>query len=154
LPISKSDEISDSVPWATEYVPGVTPSAISILTVVPAGDYTLQGDVNGYANASVIWNDANTSIETIAATYHEFSDDGMSFVSGYENVTIKPSSLTLRQYDWYSDIVSVGAFNGTKLTSADGFHLKIDALGSGFEANGTLKTTVDGVSCYQPCNGC
>jgi hypothetical protein len=144
-------EISDEVPWATKYVPGMV---IPGRPVPAAGQYTLQGSVQGYADVSILWDSSNRSIQTVSATYHNFSNDGLNFVNGDENVTSTSLSLTFSEYDWYSNITSTGVITGTKLTSPDGFHASIDVLVNDFSANGTLTTTIDGVSYLQPCNGC
>lgn len=151
LAIEPVPEAPDEVPWGLKYTPGMT---VPTTPLVPPGHYTLRGASSGFANVSIAWNVANTSVHSASAMYFNHSEDGLSFINGYENVTTTPVNLTLSRYDWYSAIVSTGAINGTKLTSHDGFHLSIDILQNFFEANGTLVTTVDGVSYRQPCNGC
>jgi hypothetical protein len=54
--------------------------------------------------------------------------------------------------DWVSDVVQTGAVNAVKVTGPGGFHLTIDAVENIFEANGTLSTTIDGVTYQQPLN--
>ncbi|KAI0454889.1 hypothetical protein F5B21DRAFT_524284 [Xylaria acuta] len=76
--------------------------------------------------------------------------------SGSANVTIKDSaddSASIKsvavQYSGYSEAVEAYS---TKKTSADGFHLSVDAFINTFEANGTLTTTVDDSVYLQPLN--
>jgi hypothetical protein len=85
-------------------------------------------------------------------TYHNFSDDGLNQLNGYENVTSTSLSETLLQVDWYSDLVSVGKTLSTKKTSPTGFHLWIDLLETVFNSTGSLTTTIDGVVYVQPAN--
>jgi hypothetical protein len=143
--------ISDDIPWALKYIPGMV---IPGRPTPAAGQYTLYGNSSGFANVSLVRDSTNTSIKTVAVTYHNFCDDGVNFVNGYENVTSTSLGLTSAEYDWYSDITSTGVSNGTKVTGPDGFHASIDVLTNFFEANGTLTTTIDGVDFEQPCNDC
>ncbi|KIM99281.1 hypothetical protein OIDMADRAFT_43233 [Oidiodendron maius Zn] len=152
LPIKSVAEAPDDIPWGTKYVPGMTLTAAEI--TVPAGEYTLQGNLFGYADVSITLNNANTALQTVSVAYHQFSDDGINFVAGYENVTLTPVNITLNRWDWFSNITSTGPVSGTKVTSSDGFHMEIDEVWNFFEANGTLTTTIDGVSYRQPCNYC
>ncbi|KAI0459948.1 hypothetical protein F5B21DRAFT_511153 [Xylaria acuta] len=86
----------------------------------PKGAYTLDGSV--------------------AITYENFSDNGRTFLNGYENVASRYPSVTLNTVDWYSDLVQSRETQATKITSDDGFHLTIYVLINNFEANGTLAT--------------
>lgn len=146
-------EAPDVIPWATPYVPGETVPAITS-NYPPEGSYTLQGAVNGSAEVVITENADRTGVQSVAVTYHDFSDDGVNFLRGTENVTGSVPSATLNQVDWFSDLERVGPTSrSTKITSPDGFHLEIDALTNLFEANGTLTTTIDGVVYVQPLNG-
>lgn len=144
------EPVSDEVPWGTPYVPGSTklerPS-------VKAGNYTLKGKKSGTASVSISYGQDSPSTISVNATYHNFSDDGQSFLNGPEKVTSTSPSVTLNHVDWYSDIVSTGEQEGTKKTSPEGFHLEIDTMTNIFNANGTLTTTVDGEVFKQPANG-
>ena len=147
------EPISDQVPWGTPYVPG---SASPKRASVKAGNYTLKGKKSGFASVSISYGSSDStkqSITAVGSTYHNFSDDGLSFLDGPEKVTSTSLSTTLNRLDWYSDLVSTGQQKGTKKTSPDGFHLQIDALTNIFNANGTLTTTVDGHVYKQPANG-
>jgi hypothetical protein len=64
----------------------------------------------------------------------------------------RPNPLTT-VVDWYSNLFQNGIDTGTKLTSADGFHLNINILTNLFNATGTLTTTIDGQVFTQPANG-
>ncbi|KAK3935851.1 hypothetical protein QBC46DRAFT_461846 [Diplogelasinospora grovesii] len=151
LPVEPVSEASDEVPWGLKYTPGME---IPAAPKLPGGEFTLRAATSGYANVSIAYDPTDAYIETIAVTYHDYSEDGLSFVSGRENITVTPINATLNRLDWFADIVSTGAMNGTKLTSPDGFHMADDLNGNIFEANGTMVSTVDGVSWSQPCNAC
>jgi hypothetical protein len=144
------DPIPDIVQWATPYVPG---SADPALSHIPEGNYTLKGQKTGSARVVITENAAGTGIKSVAVTYKDYSDDGLSKLNGHENVTSTPKTFSLAVLDWYSDIVQTGKVEGTKRTSADGFHLAIDVLTNIFDANGTLTTTIDGNVYTQPLNG-
>lgn len=150
IPIPSVEPLSDTIPWATPYSPGYVPPP---LLIIPSGTYTLQGAVAGSAEVTIAANVDTTSIESVAVTYTHFSDDGLTFLDGTENVTTRNPTVTLNVVDWYSDLVQSGQTNATKKTSPDGFHLSIDALTNIFDANGTLSTTVNGTLYTQPANG-
>ncbi|OTA60085.1 hypothetical protein K449DRAFT_435762 [Hypoxylon sp. EC38] len=150
IPIPPVEPLSDTIPWATPYEPGhIPPPPLNI----PSGTYTLRGAVAGSAEVTIVSNVEATSIESVAVTYTHFSDDGLTFLDGTENVTTRNPTITLNVVDWYSDLVQSGQTNATKKTSPDGFHLSIDALTNIFDANGTLSTTVNGTLYTQPANG-
>lgn len=151
-PIEQKDveTVSDEVPWGTPYTPGdKTPER----SYPGAGNYTLTGKKSGSASVSIAYGHNNPSIMTVGATYHNYSDDGWSFISGSEKVKLTPVSVTLNRVDWFSDIVSTGKQKGTKKTGPGGFHLEIDTMTNIFNANGTLTTTIDGEVFKQPANG-
>ncbi|KAL0262313.1 hypothetical protein SLS55_003756 [Diplodia seriata] len=143
-------EASDVVPWGTPYVPGERPPAREY---PGAGTYTLVGKAAGEAEVVLGENADGTALANVVVTYRGFSDDGLTFLDGRENVTTANPSPTLEVVDWYSDLVQTGKTNATKKTSPDGFHLRIDVMTNIFEANGTLTTTVDGKEWKQPANG-
>lgn len=154
LPVVDVPDISDDIPWGLKYTPGMT---IPAAPVPPAGQYTLSGESSGSADVTIILDSStNASVSSVAVTYHDYSDDGVNFLTGFENATITPINITMSQWDWYSDIKSTGPeYNGSKVTSEDGFHLQLDVLHNFFNATGTLTTTIDGVDTwYQPCNYC
>ncbi|KAI0840330.1 hypothetical protein F5Y06DRAFT_285715 [Hypoxylon sp. FL0890] len=137
IPITPVEELSDTIPWATPYEPGSVPSAP---LAISSGTFTLQGAAAGSAQVTIAVNADGTAIDSVAVTYTNFSDDGLTFLDGAENVTTRNPSITLNVVDWYSDL-------------PDGFHLSIDALTNIFDANGTLSTTVNGTLYTQPANG-
>ena len=143
-------EAVDDIPWGTKFVPG---SSIPTRSAIPPGNYTLKGASHGYASVRVSRKSSKPLTESVAVTYHNYSDDGVNALRGMENVTYIAPSITLTHLDWFSDLVQTGPRNGTKKTSADGFHLTIDLLDPDFQANGTLTTTVNGVVWRQPRNG-
>lgn len=137
------------IPWGTKYVPG---SSFPTRSGIPEGNYTLNGAHHGHANVRIVENPSMTAIKSIAVTYHYYSDDGLNFLNGMENVTYTALSMTGVHLDWRSDLVQTGPWNGTKKTSEDGFHLTVDLMESKFEANGTLTSIVNGVVWRQPGN--
>ncbi|EWZ46030.1 uncharacterized protein FOBCDRAFT_259035 [Fusarium oxysporum Fo47] len=148
LNIPAVDLISDEVPWGVKYSPG----GIDPQRPEPTpGNYTLMGLSCGYADVEIIGGD-DESISEISVVYHEFSDDGSTFMSGSETVRATFPSLTLSHVDWYSDLTQTGRSKSTKRTSSDGFHLTIDILTNIFQANGTMNTTIDGHLYTQPAN--
>lgn len=144
------EPISDTVPWGTPYVAGSTPPP---RTFLPGGAYTLNGAASGSAAVVITENSDQTAVRSVAVTYENFSDDGLTWLDGFENVTVNNPSVTLNEVDWYSNLTQTGEANASKKTSPDGFHLSIDVLTNIFQANGTLTTTIDGVVYEQPANG-
>ncbi|KAH6980873.1 hypothetical protein BKA56DRAFT_486732 [Ilyonectria sp. MPI-CAGE-AT-0026] len=142
--------VPDNVPWAKLYVPGGSTEEREGL---PPGQFILKAKVTGYAKVQVGRTGNATDSNQIAVTYNNYSDDGMTFLNGWENVTSTAQSLTLNRVAWYSDLVQTGrGIYNTKKTSADGFHLEIDVLANLFDANGTLTTTINGKAYKQPRN--
>ncbi|KAH6671010.1 hypothetical protein B0J14DRAFT_628035 [Halenospora varia] len=145
--------VPDTIPWATPFPPGAT---LPSVPGVPEGNYTLHGRASGIAEVQLIADFSDlTKYKTLAVNYTNFSDDGEHILNGYEVVTTipTPSQPWLNKLDWFSDLVQTGIVQATKKTSADGFHLMIDAVLNVFNANGTLTTTIDGVVYSQPANG-
>ncbi|KAH8586549.1 hypothetical protein B0O99DRAFT_701805 [Bisporella sp. PMI_857] len=125
---------SDIIPWSKLYVLGAT-------THIPGGNYTLRGQVSGTAEVIIIENAGTTSIETIAVTYCDFSDDGANTLSGCERV------------DWFSDIVQTGVTYGTITTSPGGMHVSVNIFKNLAAFTDNLTTTLDSKAWYQPANG-
>ncbi|KAH7222642.1 uncharacterized protein BKA55DRAFT_668195 [Fusarium redolens] len=141
--------IPDEVPWGVKYSPGdIDPQRPE----PTPGNYTLAGLICGYADVEIVGG-VDKSISEISVIYHNFSDDGSTFLSGFETVRATFPSLTLSHVDWYSDLTQTGSSKNTKRTSPDGFHLTIDVLKNIFQANGTMNTTLDGHLYTQPANG-
>ncbi|KAI0376827.1 hypothetical protein F5Y04DRAFT_265586 [Hypomontagnella monticulosa] len=150
IPLTRVEPVSDVIPWATPYEPGYQPPPPLI---IPGGVYGMSGNVSGSAEITIVANADGTLIESVAVTYHNFSNDGLTFLDGAENVTTRNPTVTLNEVDWYSDLVQSGQTIATKKTSPDGFHLSIDVLTNIFDATGTLSTTVNGTLYTQPANG-
>ncbi|KAL2784132.1 hypothetical protein BJX66DRAFT_344330 [Aspergillus keveii] len=144
--------VADKIPWATPYVPGAT---LPERPFPQAGSYTLKGKSNGTAEVEIHTAGNSSSIESVAVTYHDLSDDGKIFLTGYENATTSSDSPTLNRIEWFSDLAQHGPgdMHNTKVTSDDGFHLRIDVLANRFDANGTITTTIGGKEYLQPLNG-
>ncbi|KAI0114753.1 hypothetical protein F4814DRAFT_439880 [Daldinia grandis] len=141
VPLAHVEPLSDTIPWATPYEPGYVPP---LPLYVPSGEYIMYGAVAGSAQITIVADANLTIVESVAVKYDNFSDDGLTFLDGTENVTTRNPTVTLNMVDWYSDLVQTGRTNATKVTSADGFHLSIDVLTNIFNANGTLSTTING----------
>jgi hypothetical protein len=142
--------IADTIAWGTPYIPG---SAAPVRALIPAGTYTLRGLIWGTAQVVVTHTADDLNIDTVSVTYHNYSDDLVHFLNGTESVRgSRPNPLTT-VVDWYSNLFQNGIDTGTKLTSADGFHLNINILTNLFNATGTLTTTIDGQVFTQPANG-
>ncbi|KAM0341656.1 hypothetical protein ACHAPU_009902 [Fusarium lateritium] len=141
--------IPDEVPWGVKYSPGDTnpqrpePSP---------GNYTLAGLSSGYAHVEIVGG-VDKFINEINVIYHNLSDDGSIFLSGFERVRATFPSLTLSHIDWHSNLTQTGSSENTKKTSPGGFHLTIDVFKNVFQANGTMDTIVDGHVYSQPANG-
>jgi hypothetical protein len=142
--------MTEDIPWGTPYEPGVT---LAPRPFPPSGVYTLDGLSSGFAEVVFTETDNGLALSSVAAKYKNFSDDGLTFLNGFENVTSRNPTITLNLVDWYSNLVQTGGTQATKKTSCNGFHLAIDVLLNNFEANGTLTTTVNGTRYKQPANG-
>ncbi|KAI1378433.1 hypothetical protein F4677DRAFT_453570 [Hypoxylon crocopeplum] len=135
------ESLSDDIPWAIPYEPGYVPAPP---LAVPGGVYTLRGAVAGTAEITIVSNADGTVVQSVAVSYDNFTDDGLAFLNGWENATLRNPTVTLNEVAWYSDLAQSGQTDATKKTSPDGFHLSIDTLTNIFDANGTLSTTVNG----------
>jgi hypothetical protein len=142
--------IPDTIPWALPYVAG----APAPLRQYPKpGNYTLAGLASGHASVSLLENTPKTHLRTVSVRYRAFSNDGRSFLHGTQSATEDVEQLTLNKLEWHSNLTWTGKYEGSQVTSPDGFRMSIDALKNLFEANGTLETVVGGVEYGQPENG-
>ena len=142
--------IPDIIPWAVPYVAG---DPVPARPYIREGNYTLKGNASGYASVSLLENTSKTHLHTVTVNYHGFSDDGRSFLHGMQSVTEGIERMTLDKLEWHSNLTWTGDYEGTQITSPDGFSLSIDVMKNEFQANGTLKTVVDGMEYEQPRNG-
>ncbi|SCO92637.1 uncharacterized protein FRV6_16765 [Fusarium oxysporum] len=140
---------ADVVPWGTPFPPGATWSDVKPLA---AGNYTLRGKASGWANVTLTARSNATVLESVSVQYHNFSNDGLNVLTGSESVLRESVTPYVEQLHWFSDLEQTGPNNGTKITSPDGFHLRIDIDYNFFEANGTLISTVNGKEYHQPAN--
>jgi hypothetical protein len=140
----------DTIPWAVPYVAG---NPAPLRQYPKPGNYTLKGLASGHASVSLLENASKTHLHTVSVRYHAFSNDGRSFLHGTQSVTEDVERLTLDKLEWYSNLTWTGEYEGSQVTSPDGFRMSIDALENLFEANGTLKTVVGGIEYGQPGNG-
>ncbi|KAJ5731610.1 uncharacterized protein N7483_006118 [Penicillium malachiteum] len=150
IPQKPVDIVSDTILWGKPYVPG---SALPELISNPFGNFTLVGQVCGYAKVSFVADSTGKTLKPVIATYHNFSDDGQNFIEGTEIVSGIYPNITSVHVDWFSNLQSSGISESSKITSPSAFHFDIDIENNKFYANGTLTTTVDGVHYRQPLNG-
>jgi hypothetical protein len=92
----------------------------------------------------------HNAIQTVAVSYHNYSDTAGTIINGTESVTENRSKPTTTTLDWHSNLTRTGKTQATKVTSPEGFHLTIDVITNIFQATGTLTTTVDGQTYSQP----
>ncbi|KAL5315023.1 hypothetical protein ACEPPN_017674 [Leptodophora sp. 'Broadleaf-Isolate-01'] len=149
LNLPRVKPISDIVPWGTPYE---VDSPYPVRPAPPPGIYTLKGKASGFAKVNITWTSAGTTVSSVGVKYTNFSDDGINTLRGTEMVTRAYQTPTLNLVDWYSNLTSTGTVTATKVTSPDGFHVSIDSWTNLFNANGTLVTTIDGVTYRQPAN--
>jgi uncharacterized repeat protein (TIGR01451 family) len=159
VPVQPVAPVGDTVPWAQPYVPG---SSTFDRPVVPAGTYTLDGQVSGSAQVTItngFTNGIATSVASVAVTYTNYSDDGDHIINGSERVVDKSAGFTAK-VDWISNLTETGVVDGTKVTTGDpnsafpaGCEITISLLQNVFNATGTLTTTIDGQTYTQPANG-
>jgi hypothetical protein len=140
----------DRIPWATPHVAG---NPAPLRNYPKEGNYTLKGQVSGYASVSLVENTSRTHLRTVSVSYHAFSDDRRSFLHGSQSVTEDVERLTLDKLEWHSNLTWTGKYEGSQFTSPEGFRLSIDVLKNEFQTNGTLKTVVGGTEYTQPRNG-
>lgn len=134
---------ADYVPWGVEYVPG---SHLPVRYSLPEGGYILKGKESADAFVRIKSN-------SVEVTYNKYSDDGITFIDGKENVSNELQGIGGNLINWFSDLEQTGKTIGTKKTGDGGFQMSINVFDNIFQANGTLVTTIDGVSYHQPANG-
>jgi hypothetical protein len=153
LPPSKAlvpAPISNTAPakWAVPYTGQTLAPSVPFL---PAGTYTIKGHARGFATVVVTDNSAGTGIQSIQATYYDYSQDGRHVINGTESVQ---NDSTPGNVTWNEGLTLSGRQQGTKVTSPGGFTL---GLATEFEniflATGTMTTTIDGQTYTQPATG-
>ena len=130
--------------------------AYSISCLPQARQLYLSGQHAGRASIAILENTDNTRIEMVSVVYHNFSDDGRTFLNGTQAVNATTEHITSNRLHWYSQLIQSapnGEAKGWQVTSDGGFHMSIDVVTNDFEANGTLDTTIDGWTFVQPRNG-
>ena len=142
--------IPDIIPWAVPYVAGDTGPARQYIR---EGNYTLKGEASGYASVALLENASKTHLRTVTVDYHAYSEDGRSFLHGTQSVTEDIERMTLDKLEWHSNLTWTGEYQGSQITSLAGLRLSIDVMKNEFQANGTLKTVVNGIEYEQPGNG-
>jgi hypothetical protein len=143
--------ISDTAPsaWAIPYTQG---QALPATPPVPTGTYTVKGDVFGSATVVITDNAADTAIDTMAISYHNYVQSrGLNIINGTEDIDATiPGLLT-----WNEDIRAIGLQGvGRQVTSPGGFTVNTNDLNTNnFQATGTMTTTLNGRTYTQPANG-
>lgn len=149
LNLPPAEEASDKVPWGIPYTPGSEPRSRSPL---PPGDYVLRGRAMGFVDVSLMRSANSSLIGQVVTNYHNYSDDGLRIINGWENVTRVDISLFVSHTHWYADMVQTGedGFVATKKSGPEGWHVKLDVSRNFPEMNGTLITTIEGVEYLPP----
>jgi len=130
----------DSVPWGVVHQPG---ARLPVRHSLPHGDFILHGKSSGAALVTL--EDGRVEV-----SYDKFSDDGLNFINGKEKVLNEVKEVGGNLITWYSDINLTGEATGSKVTGSEGFQMSVNVFDNIFVANGTLITTIDGVSFHQP----
>ncbi|KAM0230273.1 hypothetical protein ACHAP5_011415 [Fusarium lateritium] len=142
----------DFIPWAKPFPAG---SKAPAQYTIPAGNYTLQGQLSGFANVSFIEDADSDVIRTISVSYSNYSDQEGYVIDGSEKVTkwkLLPN-IWLDRVEWFSNITQTGTVEGTKVTSEDGWDVEIDVSVNLIKTNGTLITVLDGIKYLPPASG-
>ena len=143
--------VSDEVPWGVEYHGG---DAFPQRYFIPAGTYTLRGNSFGLANVTVTENSSHTADASVAVTYHDYSNDGITVLNGTESVSQTVSLATFTTSTTFvEDLHVTGCHTGSKLTSDGGFNVTQNLVTGASKRTGTLTTTVDGNEYSSPPNG-
>ena len=101
---------------------------------------------------TIVENAARNGILSTAMQLHGYSDDGLGVIDGFQNITVTVTGIASNYLDWYTNLTRRGVESAVQSTSADGFHMSINAFTNIFEANGTLITATDGTVFRQPLN--
>lgn len=119
--------------WGTPYSPAET--ALPKREFPPEGNYTLEARASGSADVIVRYNGDNSTgdngapPQSITVRYHNFSDDRVNFLSGWEDATATYPYVTMTHLDWFSDLVrTCPGHQSTKTISRGGFHLDMGTL--------------------------
>ncbi|WP_280399785.1 hypothetical protein [Nocardia carnea] len=132
------------LPWATRAEPG---QPLPTRPHLPAGTYTLDGDVSGKATVVVTENAEGTAISRIVVDYDDYSIDGDNVVNGTESATSAP-------YTWHSDVTLSGTHSGSRSTGRDGFVVTPPSKsGERATLTGELITVIDGRTYTSPRTG-
>jgi hypothetical protein len=145
-------------PWAIPYTGQQLPPSVLFL---PAGTYTVNGDVRGFATVVISNSTAGTAIRSVQVTYHNYvQDPGRNVINGTESVQ---NDSTPGNVTWCEALTVSGQHTGNKSTSpctgtppaaSGGFTLGLSVeFFNNFQATGTMETTIDGQTNTQPANG-
>jgi hypothetical protein len=150
---SPPSPVPDEVPWATPYHPG-DPDPLRTTLLPPSGTYTLRGAVKGSAKVTIEQDTTSGPtpvIRRVAVTYSGYSDDGDHVIDGTEEAIRMPQSqLLVPAVEWHSDLKLSGKHTGTKVTSPDGWRVRIDVFKNDLYSAGDLTTTIDGKAWHKP----
>lgn len=154
-PYTPPDPAPDTIPWATPYTPG-DPAPFRSTLLPPEGTYTLEGTTLGRAEVTITHDTESGPtpvVGEVAVSYDNFSNDGINVLNGTERVIRLPapqSTAFAPALEWHSDLTLSGCQQGTKVTSPEGFRIRINVLENHLYTSGDLVTTIDGVSWHKP----
>ncbi|KFY75358.1 hypothetical protein V499_04647 [Pseudogymnoascus sp. VKM F-103] len=148
-PVPKFDIGPDVIPWAIPYVPGME---LPVRQSISPGKYTYKGKHCGYADVAIYANANSTRFNRVRVDLHNLSEDGENILNGFEDISLEYLDTWTVLNDWRSNIVQRGKVKGVKETSPGGFQIQMNLRKNLLEANGTLTTTLDGKTYYQPKN--
>jgi len=133
-----------SIPWGTPYIPGASPPSHS---PIPNGNYILKGKKSGFAEVTLNFTSAATSV---SANYTNYSDDGYHIIDGFESASFSPSSPILLSLSWRSSLTLSGCISGKKVTSPEGYFVVLDLMNPVVQSTGNLTTTIGNVTYVSP----
>ncbi|KAF2014223.1 saponin hydrolase precursor [Aaosphaeria arxii CBS 175.79] len=140
---------ADEVVWGTKYVPGEAPKK---QLDVPGGRYILEGKTSGYADVEIGTGEGGGSVKSVEVVYHNFTDDGRTFLNGRESAKTSQDGQGKASIWWFSDLAQSGETVATKRTGDAGLKVNLKIFDvSGWE--GSFETTVDGVTHVIPDSG-
>ena len=141
--------VHDEIPWGIPYEPG--DSLPPERPTVPAGAYLLRCE-HGWADVQITdgpsrFNSEHREVAAVTVTYHHCSVDGLTFVDGTEEGIREEAPTRLV---WHADLTFSGLHSGTRKSSKGGFVVRPPAGLGGANFEGSLTTTLDGLTFESP----
>ena len=137
----------DVVPWAMPWHEG---DAMPTRGHIPGGHYTMLGKASGSAAVDVIEKPDKSGLEQVSATYTNYSDDGLNFLSGSESVTSGGGNAGTTTF--IENLTLTGQHSGSKTTTPGGYTTTVLLAAAGdakYVYAGSMTTCLDG-KCYSP----